>query len=201
MATVQLLSGAIPGAYAPKNIIESIQYSNIEEEWLTGRVRITDFGESFFINNPPIGLLRTPVPYFAPEMFFGRTASAASDIWALGCLIFELQASRPMICAFFGTHDEALAEIAQALGPLPKVWRNSYFDKHRKIWFKTGEKDPWFDLSNSRHSLELMISNIKPRLTAKEATDFLALLKAILKYEPSDRLSAKQIAMHPWFAK
>jgi serine/threonine protein kinase len=180
-------------------VIESVQYSNIDEKWLTGNVRITDFGEAFFTKNPPDELLGTPVAYFAPEMLFGRPASTASDVWALGCLIFELQASRPLICTLFGRLDEALAEIVQTLGPLPKAWQHSYYDETRTTKFQPGQKDPWFDLFGLRHPLDALVSDITPKPTADEIANFLDLLKGTLEYEPSRRLSAKQAAGHPWF--
>ena len=88
-AMVRLLSGAVPGQHAPAKVVEAIQYSNIDEKFLTGNVRIIDFGEAFFINNPPASFLGTPAAYFAPEMLFGWSALASSDVWALGCLIFS----------------------------------------------------------------------------------------------------------------
>lgn len=203
MSAVRLVSGAIPGPYAPRNVIDSIQYSNIDENGLTGRIQIIDFGVSFFTNDPPIGFLGTPVAYIAPEIQFGWTASTASDVWTLGCLIFELQASRPMIIAIFGSIIEALGGIVRVLDPLPKDWRPFYFDKSIIPEFETGKKSPWFDRRDYDwgFSLEDMIGNIRPNFTAEQTADFLVLLRAIFEYQPSDRLSAKQIAEHPWFTK
>jgi serine/threonine protein kinase len=197
-APVLMQSGASAGPYAPAQVIESIQYSNIDEKWLTGGIRITDFGESFFINGPPPKSLGTPASYLAPEIAFGRPASVASDVWALVCLTFELQASRPLICLFFGRVDEALAETVHTLGPLPKAWRESYIDKTRITKFQPGQKDPLFDPIDMRHPLEHLVSIIKPQLSTEETANFLAFLRGALEYEPSARLSAKQLVMHPW---
>lgn len=181
--------------------MEAIQYSNIDEKWLTGNVRIIDFGEAFFIKAPPAGFLGTPAAYFAPEMLFGMSASAASDVWALGCVIFELLASRPLIYVFFQRLDEALAEVVHTLGPLPRVWQHSYNDGSlEKRDPKPGQNDPWFDSLELRHPLESLVRQIEPRLTAEEVAVFLNLLKGALEYEPSQRISAKQIATHTWLS-
>jgi serine/threonine protein kinase len=199
-ASLQLMSGALPGPYAPRKVVDDIEYANLDEKWLTGNVRIIDFGEAFFLNNPRAEFLGTPASYFAPEMLFGRSASAASDVWALGCLIYEIQALRPLVYAFFGTMNEALAEIVQTLGPLPTAWRHSYYDKTHKMEIKPGQSDPWFNPSKIRHPLESLLCEVKPQLTAKEIASLLELLKGALEYEPSHRSSAKQIATHAWFA-
>jgi serine/threonine protein kinase len=65
--------------------------------------------------------------------------------------------------------------------------------------FQPGQKDPWFDPVDLRHPFETLVSNIRPELTAKEITNLLDLLRGALEYEPSRRLSARQVAKHPWF--
>jgi serine/threonine-protein kinase SRPK3 len=197
-ATLRLLSGAPAGPQGPVKVVEAVQYSDIGEKQLTGNVRIIDFGESFFLSKPPPGFLGTPAGYFAPEMLFGWSASAASDVWALGCLIFEVHASRPLICVFFGRLDEALSEVVHTIGPVPRAWQHSYYDKSVQKDFK--QNHPWFDASDLRHPLQSLLSQIKPHLTAKDIANLLGLLKACLEYEPKYRLSADRVAKHPWFA-
>ncbi len=196
---IRSLTGAGPGPHAPAKIVEAIQYANLDENLLTGNVRIIDFGEAFFLNDPRREFLGTPAAYLAPEMLFGRSASAASDVWALGCLTFEVLALRPFICVFFGSFEEALSEVVQTLGPLPKAWQHSYHNKTLESKLEPGQKDPWFDSSDLRHPLESLIGKVKPQLTDKEITSLLGLLKGALQYEPTERLSAKQIATHSWF--
>lgn len=99
-ARVRLRSGAVPGPYTLIRLVEPVQHSNIDAEWLTGNICIIDFGLSFYTEHPPDGMLGTPAAYFAPEMQFTYSASVSSDVWALGCLIFELQASRLLFPTF-----------------------------------------------------------------------------------------------------
>lgn len=200
-APLLLQSGVVPGPHAPAKIVEAMQYPNLDEKWLTGNARIIDFGEAFFESEPPSGFLGTPASYFAPEMLFGRTASTASDVWALGCLIFELHALRPLIVVFLGRLDEALAETVQTLGPLPETWARSYFDKALAEKFKAGQNLTWFEAVDLRHPLQSLVGNIKPSLTKTEVAVLLDLLWGALKYEPSQRVSARQVATHAWFTR
>jgi serine/threonine-protein kinase SRPK3 len=200
MATLRLLSGAPAGVHGPKKIVEAIRYSNMDNQLLTGNVRIIDFGESFFLSKPQVGLLGIPAAYFAPETLFGWSASAASDVWALACLIYEVLTMRPLICIFFGRLDEALSEVVQTLGPFPRAWQDCFFDKSYQKAFEPGKNHPWFDSSDLRHPLESLVRNIKPQLTVKEIDSLLDLLEGALAYEPINRLSAEQIARHAWFA-
>lgn len=54
------------------------------------KILLIDFGEVFFITQPPTKGLGTPLLYVAPEVLFSKVASPVSDVWALGCLLFML---------------------------------------------------------------------------------------------------------------
>ncbi|KAF2813400.1 kinase-like protein, partial [Mytilinidion resinicola] len=106
----------------PEAAVSAISYSNFNIGLLSGGIRIADFGEAFYTNSPPAGL-GTPASYFAPEMLFGYQPSPASDVWALGCLIFEMHTSRIFAPTGFGTVVEALGITIEALGALPEAWQ------------------------------------------------------------------------------
>jgi serine/threonine protein kinase len=54
----------------------------------TNTILIIDFGEAFFIDNPPARGLHTPYPFRAPECAFLQEKSPSSDMWAVGCLLY-----------------------------------------------------------------------------------------------------------------
>ncbi|KAH9223037.1 kinase-like domain-containing protein [Leptodontidium sp. 2 PMI_412] len=89
-ASLKLLDGSY-SSHTPKKVVQAVKFSNIGLD-LLGNIRITDFSQSFFAKDPPDGL-GTPPSFFAPEMCFGIPPSKSSDIWALACLIFEIQSS------------------------------------------------------------------------------------------------------------
>ena len=191
-------SGATVVPHAPHYLVDSIQYSHTIAEYLTGSIRITDFGEAFFLKKPPTPFPGTPACYFAPEMLFGHPASAQSDIWALGCLVFQLRAWRPLFCTFFGVHAEVFLEIVNTLGPFPKAWQNTFCGDYDHTMFVPGHWGPWFDSGTLRHSLESLVSQMKRKPTAEETSAFLDILKGAVQYEPSCRCSAQQLANHKW---
>ncbi|MCJ1345044.1 hypothetical protein MMC31_003249, partial [Peltigera leucophlebia] len=93
--------------------------------------------ESFFIKSPPLQQLQYTNYYAAPEVLFGWDADFNSDIWAIGCLIYEMRSGTPLFhLAIQNPPNEALYEIIQVLGKLPPHWDpvqsndNGYFGRY-----------------------------------------------------------------------
>jgi len=73
-----------------------------------GRVRITDFGLAAIAGSVTGADLRSGTPgYMAPEQVAGREVSVASDIYALGLVLFELFTGKPAFRA------ESLPELVK----------------------------------------------------------------------------------------
>ena len=166
---------------------------------MSGNVLIVDFGEAFFKDNVPKGL-GTPVSFAGPEMLFGYPPSYAVDLWALGCLIFEIHTFRVLIPTAFGSSMEALAIAIETVGALPEEWQDSYCDKDNPLEANPGEKHRFFDNQIQRaRALDSQMFEQMPGLSKDQQVTFLQLLKSILVFEPSHRLSAAEIVKHPWF--
>jgi len=58
-----------------------------------GRARITDFGLAVRVDDGAVDVSGTPA-YMSPEQFEGRPLTAASDIYALGLILFEIYTGR-----------------------------------------------------------------------------------------------------------
>lgn len=100
---------------------------------------MTDFGESFVVSHPPDDL-GTPGSYRSPELILDKSAGIASDLWALGCTLFEIRTGRKLISSFDDEDDDYLESIVLLLGKLPEPWWSTTW-KGRKRLFKDEADD------------------------------------------------------------
>jgi serine/threonine-protein kinase len=80
----------------------------------TGRGLLTDFGVARGAADSVLtapGRVVGTVDYLAPELIQGRAAGPASDVYALGCLVFECLAGEPPFAAAAGFAETCLAHL------------------------------------------------------------------------------------------
>jgi serine/threonine-protein kinase SRPK3 len=116
------ISGSAPGGSAPKYIVEPCSLLN--PQFLPEDILLVDFGCAFPSHDPPsnpdkIGLAMS---YSAPEVIFDSKMSVYSDIWALGCVLFEIRSGGQLFGDWIGTKDDVLRQMVQAFGKLPEPW-------------------------------------------------------------------------------
>ena len=59
-------------------------------------VKVADFGLAAVVNSDSVACSRVGTPlYMAPEQIQGAGYTAKSDIWALGCIVYEMSALKP----------------------------------------------------------------------------------------------------------
>jgi serine/threonine protein kinase len=79
-----------------------------------GRALLTDFGvargDAESVLTAPGRVVGT-VDYLAPELIQGQAAGPASDVYALGCLVFECLAGEPPFAAATGFAETCLAHL------------------------------------------------------------------------------------------
>lgn len=64
----------------------------------TGQLKVTDFGIARAVSGTSLtatGTLVGTLPYMAPEQWLGEPAAFSNDIWAVGCVLYELVSGRP----------------------------------------------------------------------------------------------------------
>eukprot|EP00961_Rhodomonas_salina_P108762 1464077-Rhodomonas_salina.6 len=61
-----------------------------------GEVKIADFGLAAVVNSNSLASSKVGTPlYMAPEQVRGAGYTAKSDVWSLGCIIYEMAALKP----------------------------------------------------------------------------------------------------------
>lgn len=191
--------------HAPRYVIQRPTFPELVARVPTPlkAVRIVDFGEAFPLSQPR-STLGVPVAlgYFPPELCFGYSASAASDIWELACLMYQtLGTGAPPFPCFFPIFEVLVGTAMPILGPLPAHWRG-HFD-HDRFGYREGgalknaekeEPEWWWDEASKNKSVRgQMERDLSPQFSL-EQLDFLAdLLSDMLVFEPGKRISAGEV--------
>ncbi|KAG6834369.1 hypothetical protein H0H93_010090 [Arthromyces matolae] len=212
------------GPHAPEELVAPIENSLLTHSlYLQEEVMLIDFGQAFYGVRPPKSYKPATLPsYQPPESHFEGKINMSSDIWALGCTIFQIRAGSPLFETFFEAEDEVLKQIVSTLGKPPESWWDSYKDRH-----------PWFDEDGNPKPQELQRgfvpvekTSIKQKLSEIGSQDVPSeggtdgsmfeppgarmdeveinllgdLLEKMVRYRPEDRININEVASHPWFS-
>jgi serine/threonine-protein kinase len=113
------ISDGLAAAHAKRIIHRDLKPENIVFD-ASDRTKILDFGLARVVSGAPDGIAApggTTVPgivmgtigYMSPEQIRGEEAGPASDLFALGCLLYEMVSGRPPFSS--GTPSESLAAV------------------------------------------------------------------------------------------
>jgi cyclin-dependent kinase 3 len=150
-----------------------------------GTLKIADFGLARAFQVPMHTYTHEVVTlwYRAPEILLGeKHYSPAVDIWSVGCIMAEFAKGRVL---FRGDSEIGqLFEIFQVLGTPTEA---------SGLWPGVSRLPDFRDVFPrwTPQALQAVI----PQLDAEGAD----LLGAMLRYNPADRISAKEALRHPWF--
>ncbi|KAI8078210.1 kinase-like domain-containing protein [Gilbertella persicaria] len=163
-------------------------------------IRLIDFGSATFEKDYHSAVVSTR-HYRAPEIILGIGWSYPCDLWSIGCILVEFFTGD----ALFQTHDnlEHLAMMFCVLGHLPKhlVLAAS---KEAQKFFDKNTKKLRYSINKITRQSKRYPSGLKPLDEIIPATNLhntylLDLLKKLLVYEPSERISAREALRHPFF--
>jgi serine/threonine protein kinase len=169
------------------------------------RLLLSDFGVAFRPADKSRFKSYTPLVIRPPEAFFEPKTplSFASDIWSLGCTIFELFAHRSLIDGIIAPQDDITARQIHLQGPLPSEWwdrfenRSEWFDDNGNplsneydIWNWDRRFDQWVQMP--RRSFGMVT------IDDEEKAALFELLRLMLTWRPKDRPNAEQVLGAAW---
>ncbi|KAK0704619.1 kinase-like domain-containing protein [Lasiosphaeris hirsuta] len=105
---------------APRDLIRSIDWGSIDAgdagiAFVSTEACIAHFGESY-------------------DYILDKRLGIESDIWALGCTLFEIRMGRPLFVIPHDDPDEHLARMVEILGKFPEPWWSTTWEVRRR-WF------------------------------------------------------------------
>ncbi|KZT32625.1 kinase-like protein [Sistotremastrum suecicum HHB10207 ss-3] len=215
---LELCEGRVPSPSAPKEVVAPMHVHHFcfpSPPLIKDEILLIDFGVSLDSDHPlpPDYYPPTPIPYASPENLLESTTGSASDVWSLGCIIFEMRTTRPLFDTFFHTRDAIFQEIVFTLGKLPNPWWTTW---------KSGsyEEEGWFDEisdptkmvtirqkllqvgTNDDHDADdrgSMAAKPGTRIDEEEIDLLEDLLLKMLKIHPEERITMREVVRHPWF--
>ncbi|CAK9137527.1 unnamed protein product [Ilex paraguariensis] len=162
-------------------------------------IKVIDFGSTTHDRQDLTYIVSTR-HYRAPEVILGLGWSYPCDIWSVGCILVELCTGE----ALFQTHEnlEHLAMMERVLGPLPPHMLKRV-DRHAEKYMRKGKLD-WPKGATSTESIKAVLKlprlqNLIMQHVDHSAGDLINLLQGLLRYEPSERLMAREALRHPFF--
>ncbi|KAM7276015.1 hypothetical protein ACFE04_017881 [Oxalis oulophora] len=151
-------------------------------------IKVIDFGSTTYERQDQNYIVSTR-HYRAPEVILGLGWSYPCDIWSVGCILVELCTGE----ALFQTHEnfEHLAMMERVLGALPQ-----HMLKRAELDFP--------DTATSRESIRAVtklprLQNLIMQHVDHSAGDLIHLLQGLLRYDPAERLSAREALRHTFF--
>ncbi|XP_031104098.1 serine/threonine-protein kinase AFC3 [Ipomoea triloba] len=163
-------------------------------------IKLIDFGSTVFDDKLHSSIVCTR-HYRAPEIILGLGWTYPCDLWSVGCILVELCSGE----ALFQTHEnlEHLAMMERVLGPLPQHMiqkanrgADKYFKRSRLNWPGGAVSRESIRAVNKLDRLKDLVSR-HVEFSRSPLTD---LLQGLLKYDPSERLTAEEALNHPFFS-
>ena len=163
-------------------------------------VKIIDFGSATFDHEFHFPLISTR-NYRAPEVVLGLEWFSGSDIWSIGCIIYEMAFARVLFPSFYDCDREHLKAMEYVIGSMPMQMKiqseKDLFDvKGHVRKNKNTEKisTQWVKPLN-----EVFEAKVNESVEYESWRDLKDLLTKMLKYDPNERITASKALKHEFF--
>ncbi|ESK83495.1 serine kinase [Moniliophthora roreri MCA 2997] len=135
-----------------------------------------------------------------PEDILGAPRAASSDLWTLGCVLYELLTGESLFDPSFQTDDLGLTpeeshiiQMIEMVGEFPQDLLRS--GKHSSCWFRD---DGTLRLETTYYPVTLQ-EILRMRIDESEVINAADFLGSMLQLRPQDRMKAADLLNHPWF--
>ncbi|XP_019187257.1 PREDICTED: serine/threonine-protein kinase AFC1 [Ipomoea nil] len=166
-------------------------------------IKLIDFGSTTFEQQDHSYVVSTR-HYRAPEVILGLGWNYPCDMWSVGCILVELCSGE----ALFQTHEnlEHLAMMERVLGPLPQHMIMRADRRAEKYFKRGGARLDWPEGAASSDSMRAVwklprLQNLIMQHVDHSAGDLIDLLQGLMRYEPAERLKAREALRHPFFTR
>lgn len=193
---LKLPNGTYP-PHASKCVVQTHDFSGLTIPLSPVNIQIVDFGEAFFIETPPSSL-GVPMGFFPPEICFEYFPSPMSDVWELGCLMFEVLSKMRLFRTYFPIFEMLIRTAMPILGPLPEQWKEC-FNSERYGYREGGvlkdhvPPDWWFQTRLHTQTIKGELEGFAPHLSGVQREAMVQILEKILVFEPEKRLSCAEV--------
>lgn len=235
-------------APTPSYVVAAADFTLLPWSYISTTLCLIDFDHAYLTDTPPRELSHIPPDYLAPENIFDLINGPASDVWALGCMLYELRVSFSLFQDMGGNSPLiAVSRMCEVLGMPPKQWTTVPFCKGYPVHQSLDQKKPDHEyrslddfLEDEEFTLDKEVEIIRiaqrpetsdptadtdartmfclpvpcffdtklrdafraqylSHIKKDDAALFTDLLKKIFDYDYTKRLTAREVAEHPWF--
>ncbi|KAF5128589.1 putative serine/threonine-protein kinase clkA [Metarhizium anisopliae] len=155
----------------------------------TGIIQITDFGSSVSGKIPHSGCIQAD-SYRAPEVILDAGYSYSADIWSLGVMIWDLLEGRRLLDSIderIGEEYDERVHIAQLTGLLGPPSDDILSSGQRTSIFYTPDVPQ-----------DIEFEKTVTRISGPEKAKFLEFAKRMIRWNPSERSTARDLLKDPW---
>ena len=204
---VERIDGKEIGPHAPPYGVHPIYSAEMSAATITNPlVKISDYGTSFRPGVDETRPLLTPAIYRPPEAYFDEPATLASDIWTMAISLYEILGCRQLLDVYFPDPDQIFSDIVSALGMPPSRWwdkweaRDRYFEPDgtwisRSSYTPVGLHERMWDMDRGKPG------DGQWDFESGELKDLEVMLRGMLAYEPTERLTADQLMKSDYMTK
>lgn len=182
----------------PQNLLLLENQDNKEENCISDVLKVSDFGLSLNMsNNAPSTPGTVTSWYRAPEIAMNMQYGTESDMWSIGCVIYEMLTGVPLLS---GVSDSQIDVYSNILGivdvdseTLDSMWQNSMTDRY--YISATRSRKKWYDFNFKDREI---FDAAELGGTTKELMD---VLSKLLIFDPDKRYDTRGVLQMPFFEK